>query len=139
MTISVEYDKRKGKLVVETDEATTGLPSKYRMVGRTIFLRPAPTATSVTLTEGLLFKYTRVQTITSAELTTGTLIPGIVSPFHPLIAKMTALPYCKSYHADRVPQMERDILIETSDCIRFYGKRLKDKRNNMTTNSISFR
>jgi hypothetical protein len=117
--------------IVETDEATTGLPTKNRMTGRTIFLRPAPVATSVTLTAGLLFKYTRVHTITSAELTTGTLIPGIVSPFHPLIAKMIALPYNKVYHPERVPQLERDIFTETNDLTSFYANRLKDRENRL--------
>ena len=120
--------------VVETLEADTGLPLYYRMTGRTIFLRPAPIATSVTLTAGLLFKYTRVHTITSDELTTGTLIPGIASPFHPLIAKMLALPYCKSYKKDRVPQLERDIFIETQDCVNFYAGRLKDHKSRLVAN-----
>jgi hypothetical protein len=128
--------------IVETEEATTGLPTKYRMTGRTIFLRPAPTATAVTLATGLLFKYTRVHTITcdtwvnnsctAGEFYTGTLIPGIATPFHPLIAKMTALPYNKIYHPDRVPQLERDILIETDDCISFYANRLKDRPNRLS-------
>ncbi len=129
--------------VVETDEALTGLPTKYRMTGRTIFLRVAPTATSCTLTAGLLFKYTRVHTITcdtwvgssctAGEFYTGTLIPGIVSPFHHLIAKICALPYNKVYHPERVPQLERDIMIETKDCVNFYGNRLKDKNYKITT------
>ena len=124
---------------VETEEAESGLPYKYRMTGRTIFLRPAPAAASVTLAAGLLFKYTRVHTITSAELTTGTLIPGIVSPFHPLIAKIAALPYAKSYKKDRVAQLQQDIFTETQDCVNFYGDRLKDKHYKITTKQRLFK
>jgi len=133
--------------IIETTEATIGLPTKYRMTGRTIFLRPAPTAGSVTLAAGMLFKYTRVHTITcdtyvnnactAGEFYTGTLIPGIVSPFHPLIAKMVALPYAKSYKKDRVVQLQQDIYIETEDCIRFYAGRLKDKRNRLSVSNES--
>ncbi len=129
-----EETQTESSTIVETDEATTGLPTKIRWTGRTFFLRPAPIAASVTLATGFLFKYTRVHTITSAELTTGTLIPGIVSPFHPLIAKMAALPYNKIYHPERVPQLERDIFTETNDCVNFYANRLKDRVNKLVAN-----
>ena len=132
-----EETQAESSSIVETDEASTGLPTKIRWTGRTFFLRPAPTAASVTLAAGFLFKYTRVHTITSAELTTGDLIPGIVSPFHPLIAKITALPYAKSYKKDRVVQLQQDIYTETEDCIRFYAGRLKDKRNRLSVSNES--
>ena len=119
--------------IVETAEAATGLPSKYRIVGRTIFLRPAPTAGSVTLAAGLKFSYTRTSyQITSDDVNAGTLIPGIATSWHITIAKMAALPFCKSYKPDRVPQLERDIFTETQECIRFYAGRLKDKRHRLT-------
>lgn len=130
--------------IVETDEADTGLPTKIRWTGRTFFLRPAPIAASVTLAAGFLFKYTRVHTITcdtyvnnactAGEFYTGTLIPGIVSPFHPLIAKIAALPYCKSYKKDRVAQLQQDIFVETNDCVNFYANRLKDRTNRLKVN-----
>ncbi len=124
--------------IVETEEATTGLPDKYRAVGRTIFLRPAPTAGSVTLTAGLKLSYTRTSyQITSDDVTTGTLVPGIATPWHTTIAKMAALPYNKIYHKDRVPQLERDIYTETQECIKFYSDRLKDKRHRFTPSNES--
>lgn len=124
---------------VETEEVQTGLPYRYRMTGRTIFLRPAPTATCVTLADGLLWKYTRVHTISSDEYDTGTLVPGIATPFHPLIAKMVALPYAKSYKKDRVPQLQQDIYTETKDCVDFYGNRLKDKHYKITIKKRLFK
>ena len=126
--------------IVETEEARTGLPDKYRIVGRTIYLRVAPVAASVTLTAGLLFKYTRTSyQITSTDVTAGTLVPGIDTAYHITIAKMTALPYCKLYKKDRVAQLEKDILIETKDCVNFYTNRLKNKPTIITSNPISFR
>lgn len=124
--------------IVETGEASTGLPDKYRIVGRTIFLRPAPTSGSVTLTAGLKLSYTRTSyQITSDDVTTGTLIPGIATPWHITIAKMAALPYCKLYKKDRVPQLERDIYTETQECIKFYSDRLKDKRHRLAPKNES--
>jgi hypothetical protein len=125
--------------IVETEEALTGLPTKYRMVGRTIFLRVSPTATSVTLTAGLLFKYTRTSyQITTADVTAGSLILGIDTAFHTTVAKMAALPYCATYKKDRVARLERDILIETNDCIKLYANRLKGKRKIISGKKISY-
>lgn len=119
--------------VVEIAEAQTGLPTKYRMVGRTIFLRKAPTAGDVTLTAGLLFKYTRTSyQIDSDDVSSGTLVIGIATPWHITIAKMSALPYAKTYKKDLVRQLENDIFVETNDCIDFYANRLKDRDNRLT-------
>ncbi len=126
--------------VVETDEALTGIPDRYRMVGRTIFLRPSPTATDITLTAGLLFKYTRTSyQITSDDVTTGILVPGIDTVYHPLIAKMAALPYCKSYKPARVPQLERDIAVDMQDCVNFYVNRIKNKQGGFAYKQRSFK
>ena len=129
-----------GSEAVETEEAQTGLPTKYRMTGRTMFLRVAPAATSVTLTAGLLFKYTRTSyQITTADITTGTLIIGIDTAYHETISKMTALPYNKKYHPERVSQMERDIIVGTNDCINLYLNRLKNKHSKITIKKRLFK
>ena len=131
---SLEDAKREG-VVLETEEAETGLPLTYRAVGRTLFLAPTPVAASVTLTAGLQFKYTRTSyKITASDLSTGTLIPGLATPWHSIIAKMAALPYCKTNKKDRVPQLQQDILIETNDCVTFYANRQKDRINRITPN-----
>ena len=84
-------------VVLETYEASAGLPSKYRAVGRTIYLNYAPTSSSVTLTAGLMFRYTRTSyQITSDDVTTGTLVPGLASPWHITIARMAALEQARS-------------------------------------------
>lgn len=125
-------NQKETNAIVETEEAQTGLPFAYRIVGRTIFLRNAPTAASVTLSGGLKFSYTRTSyQITSGDVTTGTIIPGIATPWHITIAKMAALPYAKTYKKDRVRQLERDIREETNDCITFYSNRLKDRDNRL--------
>ena len=126
--------------IVETDEALTGIPDKYRMVGQTIFLRPAPTATAVTLTAGLLFKYTRTSyQILTADVSTGTLVIGIDPTYHSLVAKKTALPYCKNYKKDRVSQLERDIEIQTAKLRTDYSSRLKNKHNIIRTKQRAFK
>ena len=126
--------------IVETDEALTGIPDRYRMVGQTIFLRPAPTATAVTLTAGFLFKYTRTSyQITTADVTAGTLVIGIDPIYHSLVAKKTALPYCKNYKKDRVSQLERDIEIGMAKLINDYSSRLKNKHHRIITKQRAFK
>lgn len=128
-TSQVEEDS-----ILETLEADTGLPNKYRLQGRTIKLSPAPTASFVTLTAGLLFVYARTASLFVATDTTKE--PGIMSPYHITIAKMAALPYCKTYKKDRVAQLERDIAIETKECLEDYANRQKDRKSRITTRQL---
>lgn len=121
--------------ILETLEAETGLPLRYRGIGRNIFLSPAPVAASVTLSGGLQITYARTSyQITAADVTTGTLVPGIATPWHVTIARMAALPYCKSYKKDRVPQLERDIQNEIygqDGILVYYANRQKDRPNRL--------
>ena len=123
--------QRETESIVETLEAETGLPTHYRAVGRTIFFSPAPTSSSVTLTAGGKIRYTRTSyQITSDDVTAGTLVPGIASPWHITIAKMAALDYCKSYKKDRVAQLQMDIQDEIygrQGLLVFYSNRQKDR------------
>lgn len=133
--------QRENDRIMETLEASTGLPTKYRPVGRTFFLSPAPIAASVTLSAGLLFKYTRTSyQITSSDVSTGTLVPGIASPWHITIAKMSALPYAKTFKKDLVPQLERDISNEINGqegLLVFYSNRQKDRTNRLSVRQES--
>jgi len=112
-------------------EATTGLPTQYRAIGRTIFLAPAPKASAVTLTAGAEFSYTRTSyQITSADVTTGTLVPGIASPWHITIARMAAIEYCSSYKKDRVPKLMaqiQDDIYGREGLLSFYINRQQDR------------
>jgi len=123
-------------VILETKEANTGLPLTYRKMGRTIWLAPAPTAASVTLTAGLKFVYTR----TSYQITSDddeTLVPGIASPYHDLICYKAILPYCLSYKKDRVALYEKKIMERTAQMLSFYANLQKDKFNRMTVSQLA--
>jgi len=95
---------------------------------------------AVTLASGIKIEFKRTGSIfTSAEVTTGTKEPGIASPWHITIAKMAALPYCKSYKKDRVTQLERDIAVETASMLKHYGQRERDSRKIMSMEQINHR
>lgn len=91
-----------------TTTTKKGFPEWYDKQGDTIRLFPAPAAASVTLAAGIRIRYKRTASIfTSAEVTTGTKVPGIASPYHQLLAYMAALPYAISFKKDRVALFER--------------------------------
>lgn len=115
-----------------------GLPEYYDKEGDSLLLYPAPASGSVTLTNGLRVHFQRTASIfTSAELTTGTKLPGIVLPWHSLLAYKAVLPYCLTYKKDRIPVILREIDRMEKSIHEFYGQREKDKRKVMSNAGIS--
>ena len=119
----------------------TGFPLYYDLFSDDSFrLWPLPTSTNVTLASGYRVWFKRTADIfTSAQVTTGTKVPGFASPFHPLLCYMAAVPYCITYKKDRVALYEKKIEELTKDMLAFYGRREKDKRKQMTMMGIAFR
>ena len=119
---------------------TKGLPDQYDKNGESIFLYPPPSSNMVTLVSGLKVYFQRTASIfTSAEVTTGTKVPGFASPFHMLICYMAAIPYCATYKKDRVPLYLAEIQRIEADMLAHYALREKDIRKQLTMSGISFR
>lgn len=121
---------------------TNGLPEFYdKLTDDTIKLFPAPDdGTSVTLASGLKIKFKRTASIfTTAEVTTGTKVPGFASPWHMILAYLAALPYAQSYKKDRVPLLEGKIQQMTKELMKHYGRRQKDVRKRVSMSPIAFR
>ena len=117
-----------------------GMPDEYDKIGESIFLYPAPATGSVTLAAGLKVYFQRTaQVFTSAELTTGTKVPGFASPYHSILAYKVALPYCMTYKKDRVALYLNEINRLESELLDHYAKREKDVRTRLTMGGISFR
>src|SRR3990167_5957824 len=120
-----------------TGTPPNGFPQYYDKLGDSIRLDRSPTATHATLTNGLKVRFKRTADLfTSAQVTTGTKVPGIASPYHQLIAYMAAIPYCMSYKKDRVALYEKKVVEMTRDMILHYSKREKDVRKIMTPKRI---
>ena len=63
-------------------------------------------------------------------MTTGTLVPGIASPWHITIARMAAIEYCSSYKKDRVPKLMaqiQDDIYGREGLLSFYINRQQDR------------
>lgn len=123
-----------------------GLPQYYDKASDTIKLYPAPTATSVTLTNGLRVRFNRTADLfTSAQVITGTKEPGFAI-HHIVLAYMAARPYCMSYKKDRVAELNMLIGDMTAipsglkkGILDHYSRRQRDVRKVATTKRINFR
>jgi hypothetical protein len=117
----------------------SGMPLYYDKNGNTIKLYPAPSATNITLADGLKVKFTRTADVfTSGDVSTGTKEPGFAVN-HVILAYKAALPYAASHKKDRVAYLMSEIKRMRDEIIDFYARREKDKRKKITTKQISFR
>ena len=89
--ISLQHIRETGIALSEYYE-TDGIPQEYEKRENMIVLYPAPdNGVSVTLTAGLRIYFLRTADIyTSAQVTTGTKVPGFPSPWHDALAYAVA-------------------------------------------------
>ena len=109
---------------------TPGMPLYYDLVGRSIFLYPKPSTSSVTALKGLKMYITRdivefVSTDTTDE-------PGFVNNFHPLLSLGASLDYCIGFLPDEVNKINNlraEINSLNTELAQFYGSRWRDMEN----------
>lgn len=133
-------DKNDVSEPLETLYFTNGIPLYYDKQGQSVLIYPAPASGSVTLTAGLKVYFQRTASVfTSAEVTTGTKVPGFASPFHILICYKAALLFCQAYKPNRVAFLLTEINRLEKDLMAYYGKREKDVRKVLRMKDIRFR
>lgn len=126
-------DETQIPVALDEYQKTAGLPIEYTVRGSSMFLYPPPATGSVTLTAGLKVFYQRTADVfTSAQVTTGTKVPGFASPYHMLICYKAALPYCMSYKKDRVGLYEKKAMDLEKDMLAYYSRRTKYVRPRLT-------
>lgn len=126
----------------EQYQETDGLPLEYAIREDFLMLFPAPAAANVTTTNGLQVVFERTANVfSSAELTTGTVIPGFASPYHELLSFEAAIPYAIKYKPKRVQFLRTRAKEIEKDLMRFYARRDKDtfKRPVITSKIIEHR
>lgn len=114
-----------------------GATEYYDKIGDTIYLYPAPAAANVTLTNGLRVWFKRTVDLFTASDTTQE--PGLPSPYHSILAYMTAIPYCMKYHKDRVVLYQNKVTEMKKNLLKFYARREKDVHKVATMRPITFR
>jgi hypothetical protein len=120
---------------------TDGLPRFYELREDFLVLYPAPdNGVSVTLTNGLkVFFQRNADLFTSAQVSTGTKVPGFAGPYHQILAYKAALPYALKFKPERVNMIEKKIAELERGLMEFYAKRDKSEQPNITMRPISFR
>jgi hypothetical protein len=114
-----------------------GFPECYDIKGDTIRLYPAPTATSVTLANGIRISFKRASHPFTATDTTAE--PGLPSTHHILLAYMASIPYCATYKKDRVAWLEKKVVEMKKTLLEHYAYREKNRRGIIRPKRRSFK
>ena len=110
---------------------TAGPPSYYDKLGSSIFLYPAPDYTQAA---SLKVTFQRPPALyTSAEVTTGTKIPGFNSLYHELIPLMVAHDYAISKGSKNVNQLAAEIQKLEEALMSDYSLRSRDEKLQLKT------
>ena len=134
-------DIRKLGLAISEYEKTAGRPNRYLKREDFLTLKPAPdNGVSVTLVNGLRVHFQRTaEKFTSAEVTTGTKIPGFNSSYHDYLSFEPAYQYALANglpNRNALKAESEDILAKV---IKFYTKRDLDERHRIINRQIRHR
>lgn len=118
----------------------TGFPLYYDKFADGIRLGPAPSATYITMANGLRVTAQRTANLFTVATNTAddATVPGFASPFHAILAYMAAIPYCMAYKKDRVGLYTQKVAEMKRDMLEFYGNRQKDERKRITAKQIIY-
>ncbi len=116
-------DTRDITLSIEDFHGTAGLPQYYDMIGRSIYLYPAPSSAYCTLASGMQIILSRdVSAFASASVGE----PGFARPFHRVLSISAALDFTEdSQNRARLLEMKNRI---EKGMIKFYSKRMEEYR-----------
>lgn len=98
---------------------STGTPTYYELVGRSVLLYPTPHSAYVTPTNGLQVYVSR--DITNLAVTATTTEPGFASPFHRILSYAVALDFTQDDKQRQFLMLQKERMEQ--GMIRFYSKR----------------
>lgn len=123
-------DQKDVGVALDEYKETNGLPTEYDKRGSSIFLYPPPASGSVTLAKGLKVYYQRGPDLyTSAQVSTGTKVPGFNSLYHDLIAYWTAYNFSLAKGLPNANQLMNEIIRKENALEEDYAFRSKDEAN----------
>lgn len=119
---------------------TNGRPIEYLIRDSQIALYPTPdNGVSVTLSSGLKIFYTRTADIfTSAQVTTGTKVPGFPAPWHDMLSYGPAYEYAIANGLPTANQFKAEYDRKMKDMLAFISKRDQDTRPVMSNKPINY-
>ena len=119
---------------------TDGLPTYYEKREDFLVLYPAPdNGVSVTLASGLKVFFQRTADVfTSAEVTTGTKVPGFPTPYHDVLSYMAAYEYAIARALPTTNSLGSEAQRKEKELLNFMARRNPDERKVMTGARIRF-
>lgn len=128
-------DSGDGEYIV--DNVTTGPPQCYDIVGSSIFLYPIP---NYSQSASLKVYFQRGPTeFSSAEVSTGTKVPGFNSLYHDLIPLWVAYDYAVANGLPTAPGYFAEIQRKEAQIVADYSRRNKDDTARITNMPITYR
>ena len=125
-----QEDIKASGIAIEELYSASGFPEYYDLMGDSFRLYPAPAAASMTLASGLKVEYSRtIDFLTGSDTSQE---PGIPSLFHIYLAFYAAIPYCMTYHKDRVSLYQIKWQEGIKKIKEHFGKRNPDHKQVMT-------
>jgi hypothetical protein len=122
-------------------QSTDGLPSEYEIRDGEIVLYPAPAAANVTTSNGLILYYLRTADVfTSAQVSTGTKVPGFPSPWHDLLSWGPAYDYALANGLPNADRFKREYNTRLQELLDFISRRDQDphSKNELSAHITSF-
>jgi len=114
------FDKSQIGVAISEFEKTDGLPRYYDLLGRSIYLKPAPASANVTTSSGLKVYY--VRDIDEFGISDTSTEPGFDNHFHRIISLGAAYVYCLSNDiADRKVGIRNEIKQLHDELREHYG------------------
>ena len=138
--ISLKEIHRRG--IAQTEyQKTDGKPGEYEKRENIVVLYPAPdNGVLVTLTAGLKIFFLRTaDNFTSAQVATGTKVPGFPSPWHDILAYESAYHYAVSNGLNNVNFLKSEMDRKEQELMDFVSSRNQDDRKRIINRQISFR
>lgn len=126
-----QIDQTEISIALTEYEETAGLPHSYDVRANSIFLYPAPSAASTTLTSGLRIYFAREATtftVPASYTTADTTQPGFDEDFHDIICQGIAYDYLSSNDYDRSDKVFARIQTQRAELQAHQGLKNKDKK-----------
>lgn len=119
------------------DATTQGSPGQYDVLGNSVLLYPIP---GYSQAASLKFYFKRAQIdFTSADLSTGSLVPGFASLFHDLLAYLVARDYVLTNEPNLYAGYAQTVKDKETELKGFYGRRNADDAPQLTMKGIRHR
>lgn len=125
----------KSQITISMDEfcKTSGMPKYYDVLGRSLLLYPAPSASNTTLDNGIKLYFSR--DIHEFQTTDTSASPGFIEDFHEMISVGAAIDFAETVgDYNRSTTLNNKMKSLKEDLVKYYGSNQRDLMPNIAPN-----